>query len=66
MKRKEVLALVKGDREAKMAELRTELMKLRSQASTGTAQKGSGKIRAAKRTIARILTLQRQGGSDKE
>jgi ribosomal protein L29 len=66
MKRKDVLALPAGEREAKLTELRTELMKLRSQASTGTAQKGSGKIRAAKRTIARILTLQRQGGTDKE
>jgi ribosomal protein L29 len=66
MKRKEVLGLPKGDREAKLGELRTELMKLRSQASTGTAQKGSGRIRAAKRTIARILTLQKQGGKDKE
>lgn len=55
-----------ADREAKMAELRAELMKLRTQASTGTAQKGSGRIRATKRMIARILTLQRQGGPSKE
>ena len=66
MKRKDVLGLAPADQKSKLAELRMDLMKLRSQASTGTAQKGSGKIRAAKRTIARILTLQKRGGQDKE
>ena len=59
MKRNEVMGLAAADREPKLLELRAELMKLRSQASTGTAQKGSGQIRAIKRTIARIMTLQR-------
>ncbi len=66
MKRKDVLGLAPAERAGKLAELRSELMKLRSQASTGTAQKASGRIRAARRAIARILTLQRQGGTNKE
>lgn len=66
MKNKDLRAMHPSDREARMTELRAELMKLRSQASTGTAQKGSGRIRAARRMIARILTLRRQGGTDKE
>ena len=66
MRIKELQAMAPAEREAKMTELSSELMKLRSQASTGTAQKGSGRIRAAKRMIAKILTLNRQGGKSKE
>ena len=65
MKNAEIKQMGNQERDEKLRELNTELMKLRSQASTGTAQKGSGRIRAARRMIARILTLQKQGGTDK-
>jgi large subunit ribosomal protein L29 len=62
MKRTEVMRLSASEREQKLDETRIELMKLRSQAATGTAQKGSGKIRALRKMIARILTA---GGTSK-
>ena len=44
----------------KMAELKKELMKLKSQASTGTSPQNPGQIRLIKRTNARILTFLNQ------
>lgn len=45
------------DLESKLAELRTELTKLRSMQGRGTLRKESGKVRAVRRDIARILTV---------
>ena len=45
------------DMRAKVAELRTELTKLRSMQGRGTLRKESGKVRAVRRDIARILTV---------
>ncbi len=49
-----------GDKErtGKLAELRKELLKAKTQSTTGNQK--VGKIREMKRTIARILTLQTQ------
>ncbi|RME52807.1 50S ribosomal protein L29 [Candidatus Woesearchaeota archaeon] len=58
MKFKELQGLSEGALQKRLAELKTELMKLRVQVATGTAQKESGKIREIKKTIARIRTLQ--------
>ena len=41
----------------KKAELRKDLMRLKSQAASGTAPENPGKIKEIKRTIARILTI---------
>lgn len=41
----------------KKVELRKELMRLKSQAASGTAPENPGKIKEIKRSIARILTI---------
>jgi len=63
MKRSDIMRLPAPEREGKLAEIRLELMKLRAQASTGTAQKGSGRIKALRKTIARLLTASGRTGS---
>ncbi|MFH0977959.1 MAG: 50S ribosomal protein L29 [Candidatus Woesearchaeota archaeon] len=46
----------KSELEAKLSELRKDLMKQNAQIATGTTPKSPGQIRNSKRTIARILT----------
>jgi len=53
----ELQKLETKDLETKLAELRTELTKLRSMQGRGTLRKESGKVRAVRRDIARILTV---------
>ena len=57
MKIKELKALSQNDLNSKKTELYKELMKDNAQISTGTIPKNPGKIRLAKKTIARINTL---------
>ena len=61
---------VMGVRESHaQAELKKELMKINSQIAIGASPKNVGKIKDMKRTIARILTINRQkrkGGRKKE
>ncbi len=59
MKIKELKSLSKQDRKSKLGDLRKELMKLNAQVSTGTTPKSPGKIREIKRSIAKILTLEK-------
>lgn len=40
----------------KLADLKKELMKINTQISTGTTPENPGKVRAVKKTIARIIT----------
>lgn len=49
----------KEERLEKLRELRQELMKLRMKAQLGTLE-NPGKIRAMRKTIARILTIERE------
>ncbi|MBT6995316.1 50S ribosomal protein L29 [Candidatus Woesearchaeota archaeon] len=44
----------------KLFELRSELVSLNAQVAMGTAPENPGKIGEIKRTIARILTIQKQ------
>jgi len=53
----EIQKLTEKERQEKIKELRKELMKLRSQIAMGSLPESPGKVRAIKRTIARILTL---------
>lgn len=55
----EIRGMSKEDREKLLKELRTELLKLRSQASMGTLDKPH-KIRLTRKNIARILTIERE------
>ena len=57
MKVKELRALGEPELKNKMTELYKELMKDNAQVATGTIPKNPGKLRLAKKTIARIKTL---------
>ncbi len=59
LRSREIRHLTEKEKSEKFEELEKELMKLKSQAATGTAPANPGKIKAIKRTIARMLTLQR-------
>ena len=60
MKTKEIRELTSEDREKKLKEMRTELMHERGVAAMGGAPSDPGKIRVLRKTIARILTVQRE------
>ncbi len=57
MKIKELRAMGEPELKQKMNELYRELMKDNAQVATGTIPKSPGKLRLAKKTIARIKTL---------
>jgi len=63
IKAKEVRKLSIKDFESKLAEIRKELLKLRAQKSAGSTPENPGKIRALRRTIARMITINKQGGN---
>jgi large subunit ribosomal protein L29 len=66
LRSKEIRALNEKDYESKMTEIRKELMKLRAQKSAGSTPENPGRIRALRRTIARMLTIKKQGGIAKK
>ena len=57
MKAKEIRSMSKEDLDAKLNELKKELIKLNAQISTGTTPKSPGQVRQIKKNIARILTI---------
>ena len=57
MKAKELRVLNELDLEAKVMELKRELMKISSQIAIGIMPKNPRKVRQIKRTIARISTI---------
>ena len=59
LKPKDIRKMSREERLEKLKELRLELMKLRMQSDIGTLD-NPGKIRAIKKTIARILTINRE------
>ena len=60
MRLREIRLLPPAEREKKLTELRTELLKLRSTVEAGGAVENPARIREIKRLIARILTVQRE------
>ena len=54
---KKLKDLSKEDLEKQLVELRKEMMKYRSQISTGTPPENPGKVGNVKKTIARIKTI---------
>lgn len=60
---KDVLKLTPKEREEKIKELKKELIKLKSQIAMGSLPESPGKVKAIKRTIARILTLSKRAKS---
>ncbi len=63
MKIKELRVLGEADLKQKILELHKELMKDNAQVATGTIPKNPGKLRLAKKTIARIHTILAQKAS---
>ncbi|RLG79006.1 MAG: 50S ribosomal protein L29 [Thermoprotei archaeon] len=59
MKADEIRKMSKEEREKTLAELRAELIKLRTQAYLGTLA-NVGKIKQVRKDIARILTVMRE------
>jgi len=57
MKAKEIRSMSKEDLNAKLEELRKELMKINAQIATGTTPKSPGQAKQIKKNIARILTI---------
>lgn len=62
MKIKEIRGLTGKELDGKLAELRKELLKINGQVAVGTTPKNPGQVKAIKRSIARILYVQAQGG----
>ena len=56
LKKNELRNMQESEINKNLVELGKELMKLRSQASRGTPPENPGRIRAIKRTVARMLT----------
>ena len=62
IKASEIRKLSPDERAAKMKELRDELMHERGVAAMGGAPTSPGKIRALRKTIARLETVKHEGG----
>ncbi|MBI2135651.1 50S ribosomal protein L29 [Candidatus Woesearchaeota archaeon] len=60
LKYKELKNLTPDDLKNKLSELKKELMKDNAQIARGTTPKSAGKIRTAKKDIARISTVLRE------
>lgn len=60
MKFKDIQKLSKEEISKKLADLKSELMKLNAQVAIGTTPKSTKQIRELKRTIAKIETLKMQ------
>jgi len=57
LKPDEIRKMSNEERLAKLRELKAELMRLRAQQASGAPLDNPGKIRAIRKTIARILTI---------
>lgn len=64
MKFKELQKKPAPELDKELDRTRFDLMKLRAQAAAGSAGKDAGKIRAFKRTIARILTIKQRTAAE--
>ena len=60
MKMNNLTSMNVEDLNAKVKELRKELIKHNAQIATGTTPKSPGQVRQTKKTIARILTVLKQ------
>ena len=75
MKAKQLRVMNELDLENKSSEIKKELMKINSQIAIGTVPKSPGKVKEMRRTIAQILTINKEkalqktkwkGGAKKE
>jgi large subunit ribosomal protein L29 len=63
---KDIRAMSPEDREKRLTELRTELMRLRTMVEAGGAPENPSQIREIRRTIARIFTVENEEKRMKE
>ena len=60
LRKRELKQLLPEEREKRLAELRTELVKLRTNVRSGGNVENTGRIKEIRKTIARLLTAQSQ------
>jgi large subunit ribosomal protein L29 len=60
MRMRDIKAMSSEDREKRVTELRTELVRLRTMVKAGGAPENPSQIREIRRTIARILTVENE------
>jgi len=56
----EIREMIPDERMRRLEELRTELSKLRTMISAGGAVENPGRVKALRRTIAKLLTVMRE------
>ncbi len=59
LRKAQIREMTPPEREEKLSELKTELLVLRGKSRTGSVE-SSGRIRELKRTVARILTINKE------
>jgi large subunit ribosomal protein L29 len=59
LRKRELKQLLPEEREKRLAELRTELVKLRTSVKSGGNVENTGRIKEIRKTIARLLTQSR-------
>ena len=57
LRKREIRQLLPEEREKRLSEMRTELVKLRTTVKSGGNIENTGRIRELKRTVARVLTI---------
>ncbi len=60
LRKREIRQLLPEEREKKLAELRTELVKLRTNVKSGGNVENVGRIRELRRVIARMITIEQE------
>jgi large subunit ribosomal protein L29 len=60
LRMREIAEMSHEDREKRLSELRSELMKLRASVHAGGAVENPARIREIRRAIARILTVEKE------
>jgi large subunit ribosomal protein L29 len=66
VKKKDLRNMGNAELKTQLKELEMELMKSNSQVASGSAPKNPGKIRQTKKTIARILTILKEKGTNEK
>ncbi len=64
LRKREIKQLLPEERHKKLTELRTELVKLRTNVKAGGNVENVGRIRELKRTVARLMTIQNRTPSE--
>lgn len=66
MKAKQLREQNNTDLEGKLKDLKKEMLKIKSQVASGAAPKNAGHIKRARRTVARIKTIQNERRKEKK